>query len=194
MCYTMSKRHYAVRNKARVFALFDRGKRPSDIRTAPVSRRTLYQYYWEWRMENGIEGKKTGFAVKPFDTKAYLKAKKAEQQKREREPLVRWIKDYEIVLRALKQWAEALKKGEAAVPKVYLPIEKRERWLNQLLSYNAGEMGSDKGWRDRLPMIGRNIGWLEQWIEAARRAADLTEFNELCIESGVGYPSEIDHY
>ena len=31
ICYTMFARHYAVRNKAKLFRLFDQGKHPSDI-------------------------------------------------------------------------------------------------------------------------------------------------------------------
>jgi hypothetical protein len=194
ICYTMFARHYAVRNKAKLFRLFDQEKRPSDIADAPVSRRTLYQYYWEWRREKGIEGKKTGFAVKPFDRKTYLEAKKGEELKREKERLVRWVKDYEIVLSGLRQWVEDLREREATTPRIYLPIKGEYRWLSHLLRYKRGETGSVKGWRDRLPIILRSITWLERWIELARKASTLSEFKELCTSGKGGYPPEVENY
>jgi len=190
----MFARHYAVRNKAKLFGLFDQGKRPSDIEDVPVTRRTLYQYYWEWRRERGIEGKKTGFAVKPFDRKTYLEAKKEEEAKREKERLVRWVKDYEIVLNQLRQWTEDLREKEVMTPRIYLPIKREYRWLSHLLRYKSSEMGSSKRWKDRLPIILRNISWLEEWIEMARKASSLSEFKELCTRETGGYPPEVENY
>lgn len=46
-----AKRHYAISKKAQLFGLFDEGKRPSDIADAPVTRKTLYIYFREWREE-----------------------------------------------------------------------------------------------------------------------------------------------
>lgn len=190
----MSKIHYAVRNKARIFALFDQGKRPSDIGFVRVSRRTLYQYFWEWRKERGIEGKKTGFAVKPFDMKAHLKAKKAEESKRQKEPLVRWVRDYQVVVTALKEWAEGLKERETPVPRVYLPVQNRELWLNHLVRHEMGQPMPRAPWREQLPIILRNIDWFEKWIGAARKAPTLAEFKDICTETGIGYPPEIEEY
>lgn len=197
----MFKRHYAVRNKAKLFELFDQGKRPSNMADAPVSRKTLYQYYWEWRKERGIEGKKTGFAVKPFDRKAYLNAKKEEKLGKEREELqrgkerlMRWIRDYEIVLSKLKRWAEDLREREVEPSKVYLPVKREYRWLNSLLRYKKGEPGPLKGWRDRLSIIERNIAWLEEWIKMANKASSLSEFKELCVSETGGYPPEVKDY
>ncbi len=195
----MFRRHYAVRNKAKLFQLFDEGKRTSDIPDAPVSRRTLYQYYWEWRREKGIEGKKTGFAVKPFNRKAYLEAKKGkklreetEEPKSGKERLSRWVRDYEIVLSVLKQWAEDLREKDAMPPRVYLPVKGEYCWLNHLLRYERGEMGSIKGWRDGLPIILRNITLLEKWIETANKASSLSEFKGLCVATTNGYPPEVE--
>jgi len=197
----MFKRHYAVRNKAKLFELFDQGKCPSDIADAPVSRKTLYQYYCEWRKERGIEGKKTGFAVRPFDRKAYLKAKREEELRKEpeelergKERLMRWIRDYEIVLSELKRWAEDLGEREAEPPKVYLPVRSEYRWLSSLLRYKRGEPGSFKGWKDRLPIIERNIAWLERWIKMASKALSLSEFKELCTREKTGFPPEVEDY
>lgn len=190
----MFRRHYAIRNKAKLFELFDQGKRPSDIPDAPVSRRTLYQYYWEWRKEKGIAGKKTGFAVRPFDRKTYLEAKKREEVKREKERLMRWVKDYDTVLSGLRQWAEDLREKEVTPPRVYLPIRREYRWLNHLLRYDRGELGALKGWRDRLPTILRNITQLEKWIEIAGKASSLSEFKELCARETGGYPPEVENY
>jgi len=197
----MFKRHYAVRNKAKLFKLFDQGKRPSDIADAPVSRRTLYQYYCEWRKERGIEGKKTGFAVKSFDRKAYLNAKKEEKLgkereklRREKERLMRWIRDYKIVLNELKRWAVDLREREVEPSKVYLPVKREYRWLSILLRYKRGEPGLLKGWRERLTIIERNIAWLEKWIKIANKARSLSEFKKVCAKETGGYPPEVEDY
>jgi len=197
----MFKRHYAVRNKAKLFELFDQGKRPSDIADAPVSRRTLYQYYYEWRKERGIEGKKTGFAVKSFDRKAYLEAKRQEALRKEREELERakerlrsWLTDYEIVLSELKRWAEDLGERESPPPKIYLPTKRAHRWLSHLLRYRTGEPGPLKEWRERLPIIERNIAWLEKWVKIANKARSLSEFKEICVKETGGYPPEVEDY
>jgi hypothetical protein len=190
----MSTRHYAVRNKVKLFGLFDQGKRPSDIADAPVSRRTLYQYYWEWRREKGIEGKKTGFAVKSFNRKTYLKTRKGKELKGEKERLMRWVKDYEIVLSGLRQWAQDLSEKEATSPRAYLPVKREYVWLSQLLRYRKGEPGPFVRWRDRLPIILRNIAWLEKWVELARKASGLSGFKELCTSETGGYPHEVENY
>lgn len=190
----MFSKHYAVRNKARVFKLFNRGKRPCDIADAPVARRTLYQYFGEWRQEKGIAGRKTGFAVKPFNRKSYLEAKNREQLKKEKDQLERWATDYTIVLRELKQWAEELKEKETQPPRIYLPNKKQLAWLNIRLRYNKGEPGPLKSYQARLPIIQRNITWLEKWLELAGRASSLAEFKKLSREEAGGFPPELEDY
>jgi hypothetical protein len=188
-------RHYAIRHKIKVFRLFDKGKRPSDISYSALNRITLYQYYREWRKENGIEGKKSGFAIKPFDRKAYLEAEKAEKFKKEKEHLVRWVRDYELVLSAFKKFTGDLKnKDTDSAPMIYLPVKKDYIWLNHLLRYNEGEPGQFNGWRNRLPIIQRNIKWLEKWIDNARKASSISEFRALCEHQAIWYPSEIENY
>jgi hypothetical protein len=188
--------HYAVRNKAKLFVLFDQGQRPSDIAEAPVTRRTLYQYYWEWRKERGIEGKKTGFAIKPFDRASYQEAKRQEELAREQEHLARWVRDYEIVLTALKRWSESLGAGgqEETSPKVYLPTQGSYRWLNHVMTYTKGEPGPFKGWRSRLPIIERNLTRVEAWVRIAREVSSLTEFKNRCVEEVGVYPAQVEDY
>jgi len=105
VCETMSTmRHYAIRKKTQIFQLFDQGKRPSDIGDAAITRKTLYQYFGEWRKERGIPARRTGFAIKKFNRKAYLEAKENERRKKERESITRLVMDWEVILKALKGW------------------------------------------------------------------------------------------
>jgi hypothetical protein len=187
--------HYAVRNKAKLFLIFDQGQRPSDIAESPVTRRTLYQYYWEWRKERGIEGKKTGFAIRPFDRAAYCEAKKQEETARERQHLTRWLTDYEIVLTALRQWVKKLRQGEEAdPPHVYLPVRRNYFWINHLLRYRSGEPGPLKGWLAKLPIYERNLAWFEEWVKIGKQASSLTEFRNRCTEEVGVRPPEVETY
>ncbi|MBA7711581.1 hypothetical protein ES703_120547 [subsurface metagenome] len=121
-----TKRHYAISKKAQLFGLFDEGKRPSDIANAPVTRKTLYLYFREWREERGVAGKKTGFAVKKFNRRAYLEAKENERRKKEKGTISRLVTDWEAVLEALKGWDGDL---EHTGQRIYLPGSRDYRWL-----------------------------------------------------------------
>jgi len=98
------KRHYAIRKKVKLFQLFDEGKRPADIAGAPVTRKTLYQYFYEWRRERPVERKKTDFANKKFDRETYLQVREEEKLGKQREGIARYVMDWVIALVVLKRW------------------------------------------------------------------------------------------
>jgi hypothetical protein len=178
-----TKRHYAVRKKAQVFGLFNEGKRPSDISDAPVTRKTLYQYFSEWRRERGIRGKKTGFAIKKFNRRAYLEAKESEKQKKEREIISRFVMDWEAILKALKEWDGDL---ERAGQRIFLPGSRDYRWLKRVLRTKRDARG-----RNVYMMREENLTLYEKWLECGKRAQDSADFKRLCREEEVGVPSEI---
>jgi len=178
-----TKRHYAVGKKAQLFGLFDEGKRPSDIADAPVTRKSLYQYFREWRKERGVVGKKTGFAVKKFDTKAYLAAKENERRKKEKETITRFVTDWEVILKALKEWDGDL---EHTGQRIYLPGSRDYRWLRHVLRRKRDPRG-----RSLYMTKEENLALFERWVECGRKAQDKADFKRLCREEGVGLPSEI---
>lgn len=172
-----AKRHYAIRKKAQLFGLFNQGKRPSDIADAPVTRKTLYQYFGEWRRERGVAGKKTGFAVKKFSRKAYLEAK-------EKEIITRFVMDWEVILKALKEWDGDL---EHTGQRIYLPGSRDYRWLRHVLRLKRDARGIS------LYMTREeNLTLYEKWVECGRKARDVADFRRLCREAGVGLPAEIN--
>jgi len=177
------KRHYAVRKKVGLFRLFDEGKRPSDIANAPVTRKTLYLYFREWREERGVAGKKTGFAVKKFNKRAYLEAKENERRKKEKESLTRLVTDWEIILNALKGWDGDL---EHTRQRIFLPGSRDYRWLRHVLRLKRNPRG-----QSLYLTREENLSLYERWVEIGRKAHDKADFKRLCHEEGVGFPSEI---
>jgi hypothetical protein len=171
-----AKRHYAIRKKAQLFGLFDEGKRPSDIADAPVTRKTLYQYFGEWRRERGIGGRQTGFAMKKFSRRAYREAK-------ERETITRLVMDWEATLEALKEWDGDL---EHTGERIYLPGKRDYRWLRHALRLKRDTKG-------RMVFMTKeeNLALFEKWVECGRKARDIADFKRLCREEGAGFPSEI---
>ena len=181
MCET--KRHYAVSKKAELFRLFDQGNRPLDIADAPVTRKTLYQYFREWRRERAIEGKQTGFAIKQFNRRAYLEAKENERRKKERESITKHVMDWEVILKALKRWDGNL---EHTSQRVYLPGSRDYRWLRYVLRLKRDP------WGKSLYMTREeNLTLYEKWVELGRKAQDKADFKRFCREEGVGLPSEL---
>lgn len=184
MCET--KRHYAVSKKAELFGLFDEGKRPCDIADAPVTRKSLYQYFGQWRRERGIRGRQTGFAINKFSRKAYLEAKENERRKQERKELAKLVMDWQAILQALKSWDGS---PEHTDQRIYLPGSRNYRWLRHVLRLKTDQLGK---WaymarEENLNLYGR-------WVEVSRKAQDITDFKRLCREQGVGYPSELGSY
>ena len=179
-----TKRHYAIRKKAKLFRLFDEGNRPSDIGDAPVTRKTLYQYFREWRNERAIEGKQTGFAIKKFNRKAYLEAKENERRKKERESITRLVMDWEVILKALKGWDGDL---EHTGQRIYLPGSRNYRWLRYVL-----RLKRDPREKSLYMTREENLTLYEKWVELGRKAQDKADFKRLCREEGVGFPSDIN--
>ena len=178
-----TKRHYAVRKKAKLFRLFDEGKRPSDIGDASVTRKTLYQYFREWRKERGIAGKETGFAIKKFNRRVYRQGKENERRKKERESIARLVVDWEVILNALKGWDGNL---EHTDQRIFLPGSRDYRWLRHVLRLKGDPR------REGLYMTREeNLTLYEKWVELGRKAHDKADFKRLCHEEGVGFPSEI---
>ena len=180
-----TKRHYAIRRKAELFRLFDEGKRPSDISDPPVTRKTLYQYFREWRKERGIEGRKTGFAIKKFDRKACVEARKEEIQRKQREGIVRLVMDWGAILEALKRWDGDL---EHTGQRIYLPGSRTYRWLRHVLRLKRGQRG-ESAYMTR----EENLFLYQKWVELGKKARDKADFVRLCGEERVGPPSEIGH-
>ena len=178
-----TKRHYAIRKKAELFRLFDEGNRPSDIGNAPVTRKTLYQYFREWRKERAIEGKQTGFAIKKFNRKAYLEAKENDRRKKERETIARFVMDWEVILKALKGWDGDL---EHTGQRIYLPGSRDYRWLRYVLRLKRDPRG-----KSLYMTREENLTLYEKWVELGRKAQDKADFKRLCHEEGLGFPSEI---
>ena len=177
------KRHYATRKKAELFRLFDKGNRPSDIGDAPVTRKTLYQYFSEWRRERGIDPKKTGFAIKKFDRKACLEAEEEERRKKERESITRLVMDWEVILKALKGWDGDL---EHTGQRIYLPGSRDYRWLRHVLRLKRDPRG-----KSLYMTREENLTLYEKWVALGRKAKDKADFKRLCHEEGVGFPSDI---
>ena len=178
-----TKRHYAIRKKAELFRLFDKGNRPSDIADAPVTRKTLYQYFREWRKERGIAGKQTGFAIKKFDGRAHLEAKENERRKKEKETITRLVTDWEVILKALKEWNGDI---EHAGQRIYLPGSRSYRWLRHLLRLKRDPRG-----KHLYLTREENLTLYEKWVDLGRKAQDKADFKRLCHEEGLGFPSEI---
>jgi len=178
-----AKRHYAVRKKAKLFRLFDEGKRPSDIGDAPVTRKTLYQYFREWRKERGIAGKETGFAIKKFNRRVYRQGKENERRKKEKETITRLVTDWEVILKALKEWNGDI---EHAGQRIYLPGSRSYRWLRHLLRLKRDPRG-----KHLYLTREENLALYEKWVDLGRKAQDKADFKRLCHEEGVGFPSEI---
>ncbi|MBA7592100.1 hypothetical protein ES708_34277 [subsurface metagenome] len=103
-----------------------------------MTRKTLYQYFCEWRSERSIEGKKTGFAVKKFDRRLHLETERVERLKKEKESITRLVMDWEVVLKALKGWDGDL---EHAVQRIYLPGSQKYRWLRHVLRLKRDPRG-----------------------------------------------------
>ena len=177
------KSHYAIRKKAQLFRLFDEGKRPSDIGNAPVTRKTLYQYYGEWRRERGVAGKQTGFAIKKFSRRAYLEAKENDRRKKERETIARFVMDWEVILKALKGWDGDL---EHTGQRIYLPGSRDYRWLRHVLRLKRDARG-----KSRYMTREENLTLFQKWAELGKKAQDKDDFKRLCREEGIGLPSEI---
>ena len=178
-----TKRHYAISKKAELFRLFDKGNRPSDIGDAPVTRKTFYQYFSEWRRERGIAGKQTGFAIKKFNRRAYLEAKENERRKKEREILTRFVMDWEVILKALNGWDGDL---EHTGQRIYLPGSRDYRWLRYVLRLKRDPQG-----KSLYMTREENLTLYQKWAELGKRAQDKDDFKRLCREEGVGFPSEI---
>ena len=178
-----TKRHYAVGKKAQLFGLFDQGKRPSDIADAPVTRKSLYIYFREWREERGVVGKQTGFAIKKFDRKVYLDSQENERRKKERESITRLVMDWEVILKALKEWDGDL---EYTGQRIYLPGSRDYRWLRHVLRLKRDMRG-----KNLYMTREENLTLYEKWIECGKKAQDNADFKRLCREERVGLPSEI---
>jgi hypothetical protein len=178
-----AKTHYAVGKKAKLFQLFDEGKRPSDIVDASVTRKTLYQYFCEWRRERRIQGKKTGFAIKKFDRKAYLEAEEEERRREQKERTVKLVMDWEAILEALERWDGDL---EHTSQRIYLPGSRAYRWLRHVLRLKRDQTG-----KSIYMTREENLFLYQKWVELGKKAQDKADFERLCREQGVGLPSEI---
>jgi len=190
--------HYAVSKKAKLFKLFDAGKRPSDVAEAPVSRRTLYQYYREWRLERKVSGKHTGFAIKKFDRRAQLKAiadqkrkaiedqrRAAEAQKRiaeiqkraaEKEALTNLVRDWEALAEGFRKWDES----RIETGRVYLPGSGNSAFLKhrQLLRPGINTPLSKE----------ENALLFRRWAELGKAAQNIEDFKILCCEHRISLP------
>ena len=178
-----TKRHYAVSKKAELFQLFNQGNRPLDLADAPVTRKTLYQYFREWRRERAIEGKQTGFAIKKFNRKAYLKVKEDERRKKERESITKLVMDWQAILEVLKRWDGNL---EHTGERIYLPGSRNYRWLRYVLRLKADSRG-----KSLYMTREENLILYEKWVELGRKAQDKADFKRLCRDKEVGFPSDI---
>ena len=179
-----TKRHYAIRKKVKLFQLFDEGKRPADIADAPVTRKTLYQYFREWRRERSIEGKKTGFAVKKFDRRLHLETERAERLKKEKEGITRLVMDWDVILKALKGWDGDL---EHAAQRIYLPGSQKYRWLRHVLRQKRDPRG-----KSLYMTREENLTLHEKWVEIGRKAQDKADFKRLCYEDRIGFPPAVN--
>jgi len=192
--------HYAGSRKAKLFKLFDDGKRPADIDKAPVSRQVLFQYYGEWRTEHGIPGKLTGFALKKFDRGAAIKAKEEEKRTkerrhlaavkaieeekrvRERARLLQLASDWEALAVGFRRWGENREETE----KVHLPGSGSVTWLGQrLLQKLPGGKSLTKEESARI---------YQRWAELARLAHDKKDFERLCCERKLGLPPILEGF
>lgn len=184
VCETMSTmRHYAIRKKTQIFQLFDQGKRPSDIGDVAITRKTLYQYFGEWRKERGIPARRTGFAIKKFDRKEYLQARERDKQRKERGTILKFVMDWESILSALKMWDGNFEHTGA---RIYLRGSRSFKWLRHVLRLKRDR------WGKSLYMTREeNLTLYERWVECGKKAQDNADFKRLCRNEGVGLPSEL---
>ena len=154
-----------------------------DIADSSVSRKTLYQYFCEWRREKAIAGKQTGFAIKKFDRKEYLQAKERDKQRKEREIILKFVMDWESILNALKMWDGDL---EHTAQRIYLPGSRGYRWLRHVLRLRKDPLG-----KSLYMTREENLTLYQKWVELGGKAQDRTDFKKLCRNEGVGLPSEL---
>lgn len=176
------KRHYAIARKSKAFQRFDEGKRPLDIDDVPITRRTLYQYYGEWRRERGIAGKRTGFALRKFNMRARIRAEERERRKREKETISTWVMDWEVILEALTKWDGVLEHSSLR-GRLYLPGSNGHPWLRHKLLTNK-----DRSAGIRFLTREDNLHFYGKWAELGRKAKDIADFKRLCDEDGIGTP------
>lgn len=186
------RKHYAIKIKARIFRYFDDGKRPSDIDEESLTRKTLYQYYAEWRRENGIKGKATGFALKPFirrttsnrqkqssntgesTSQQHIVAREENQDiSSERKILDDFILDCITIIDALKNQRPGL---------LFLAGSKNKRYLTDILRIK--ERGSEKM---LFLTFDQYFELFSRWIDIARKAKDREEFYRICVTEGIIY-------
>lgn len=179
-----TRRHYAIGKKAHLFQLFDAGNRPSDIVDTAVTRKTLYQYFREWRKERGIKGKKTGFAIKKFDRKLYLEAREEERRSEEGEGIAKLVMDWQAILEALERWDGDL---EHTGEKIYLPGSRRYRWLRHVLRLKRDQRG-----KTIYMTREENVFLYKKWVKIGKRAQDKADFKRACHQEEVGFPPEVD--
>jgi hypothetical protein len=185
------RKHFAIKSKARIFRYFDRGKKPADIAENSLRRSTLYQYYAEWRRENGIPGKATGFALRPFVRKSFgaverhhvkqakttrdsgTKVPSSPDVSGERENLDNFILDCHAIIAALKH------------PKAgsfYLPGSKKECYLADILRIKERESG-----KPAFLTYDRYIELFSRWVIIARNASNKADFYRISAADGIGY-------
>jgi len=181
--------HYIIKNKIKIFHLFDEGKRPADIDGFSVSRTTLYQYYAEWRREKGLAGKRTGFAVKKYvhniksekqteitpqkDSTLVRNDAVSENKKSDRTNLDSFILDCITII-------DALKKPRPGA--VYLPGSKTERFLADILKIK--ERGTDK---IAFLTMQQYIDLFDKWMSIAREANSRDDFKRISENTGIKY-------
>ena len=186
-------KHYAIGNKTKLFKRFDKGDRPSDIGSCDVKRRTLYQYYGEWRREKGIQGKRTGFATSNFNRKAFLIEKEKEKRRvererererlrQEKEELNRHVMDWEALVEALKRWDGYTRPG----PSVYLLGSRRYSFLVNCLRLQKLSDGTM-----RTLSKEENLALLEKWIEVEEKSRGISDFLSRCDKEAAGIPPEL---
>ncbi len=205
-------RHYAIKNKAKLFRLFDANKRPSDIDTKAVSRRTLYQYYGEWRRERGILGRKVGFAVRKYNSKArYAKIelekinrekelekerfqKEAElqrqqletekqQRQKEKAQLSKLLLDWQAIVKILKEWDGKTNPSDIIVP---LPGSISMLRLKSLLRLKRTASGG------YIQMTREeNLQLIQGWTEIAKVSNSKAEFVRTANAKKIPLPPEV---
>lgn len=131
----------------------------------------------------GIKGKPTGFAIQKFNRRAHLEAKEEERRREEKETILRLVMDWEVILKALKEWDGDL---EHMGQKIYLPGSRDYRWLRHVLRMKRDPQG-----RTVFMTREENLTLHEKWVKCGKKAQDNADFKRLCREEGVGLPSEI---
>ena len=182
--HSLKQMHYANSKKSKIFQLFNAGMRPSDISEAPVTRKTLYRYYGEWRGEKSLPPKPTGFAIKKFNRKAQLEKREYETQQRAMEGISRLVMDWEAILKAVEEWDGDF---EHTGRRLYLPGRREYRWLRHCLRIKK-EPG-------RVTYMTRkeNLSLYQTWVEAGRQARNMEDFRRRCLQAEVGLPAEIKY-